>query len=493
MKRVTAILMALIFTIVCALPVNATQPGTDAEEGSTEAQAVYTTEYPDEPARAPDLVSEAAIVMDAKSGAVLYDKNAYIPEYPASITKIITCLLALENLNMADTVTLSNNAVYSIEKGSSSVGLKEGETIGVEDCLKAMMIESANEAACAIAEKVGGSVEQFAQLMNDRAAAIGCRNSHFVNPHGLHNAEHYTCAYDMALFLKEALQYPAFRSLSSMTNAEIPPTSMTDEVRPLWNTLKMIRPGSRYYYEYLEGGKTGYTTDANCTLATYAKKGDMELICIVMNCAGRKGTYSDTKALYEYCFRNFEYYYPLTDYAFSTAGSTDNVILRNYYRSVSDDLLNIGVNRDFCLVLNKAINKDEITTSMTYADGTVSGVLGQLEFSYQGQLLGSTPLTYKTSAQAGTGNTPGTDGDMSDSTQEQTVSQKDDADSSQKHKKQDAGSRQGLPLFVKILLVIIGLFGVYWVYLNYKRYQRRLRRGRRRRRKQSLAYSRRRR
>ncbi len=486
MKRLIAILMAFLYMVVCVLPVNATQPDANDEEGSsTEAQAVFTTEYPDEPARAPDLVSEAAIVMDAKSGTVLFDKNAYIPEYPASITKIITCLLALENLSMADTVTLSNNAVYSIEKGSSSVGLKEGETISVEDCLKAMMIESANEAACAIAEKVGGSVEQFAQMMNDRAAAIGCRNSHFVNPHGLHNAEHYTCAYDMALFLKEALQYPAFRSLSSMTNAEIPPTSMTDEVRPLWNTLKMIRPGSQYYYEYLEGGKTGYTTDANCTLATYAKKGDMELICVVMNCAGRKGTYSDTKALFEYCFRNFGYYYPLTDYSFSTSGGSDNVILKNYFRSVSEDLLNISVNKDFCLVLNNAVNKDEITTNMTYSDGSSSGVLGQLEFLYQGQVIGSTPLTYKTSDQAEDQNTNIENRDGQASTQEQPGTKKDDQTS--KH-----NSKSGIPLFVKILMILIGLFVVYWVYLNYKRYRRRLRRGRsRKRRKQSLTYNKR--
>lgn len=150
--------------------------------------------------------SDAAICMDGNTGAVLYGKNIEKQEYPASITKIMTVLLALENGNLDDTVTFSENAVYSIEYGSAHLGLTEGEELTLEQCLYGIMLASANEISNAVAEHIGGSVEKFADMMNQKAEELGCVNTHFVNPNGLHDDNHYTCAYDMALITQAAMK-----------------------------------------------------------------------------------------------------------------------------------------------------------------------------------------------------------------------------------------------------------------------------------------------
>ena len=146
----------------------------------------------------PQVYAESAIVMEASTGTILYAKGIDEQHYPASITKIMTVLLALENCQMDEEVTFSHNAVYSIDYGSSSIARDEGEVLTVEECLYAIMLESANECANAIAEHISGSTEEFANLMNQRAAELGCTNTHFANPSGLPNEEHYTSAHDMA-------------------------------------------------------------------------------------------------------------------------------------------------------------------------------------------------------------------------------------------------------------------------------------------------------
>lgn len=499
MRRFLAALLAIFICMISALPVSAT--AIDDDESTEEASTtIQTTEYPDDPTRAPDLASEAAIVMDAKTGAILYEKNAYIPEYPASITKLMTCLLALENVALNDTVTLSYDAVFGIERDSSHVGLNEGEQISAESCLYAIMVESANEASWAMGEHISGTIADFATLMNERALQLGCRNSNFVNANGLHDAAHYSCAYDIALILKQCLEFPMFRTLSSTINYEIPPTNLTEEVRPLWNTLKMIRPTSKYYYQYIEGGKTGYTTDANCTLATFAKKGNMELICVVMNCNSRTNTYSDSRALYEYCFNNFSYTYPLKDFSFSAPQTEDNVILSNFYNSVSDDLLNLTIDQNYCLVLNNNISMDALSTSIVYSEQQMPGVLGHLQFSHDGKILGSTPISYKyygdatispdtatpvPSTEASVDNTETTEA-IDDTTNPVASTEETDNDTTDKPKKKGGIGA----VFKTIGIVIVVLFVLFTIYLNIQRYRLNLRRRRRARRKQQRRQSR---
>ena len=205
------------------LPDNASYDKVSAEEGDSDTEGdtgseeaidptVQTNDIPGWP-QGDAVECDAAICFDANTGTVLYGKNIDKQEYPASITKIMTVLLALENGNLDDTVTFSENAVYSIEYGSAHLGLTEGEELTLEQCLYGIMLASANEISNAVAEHIGGSVENFANMMNEKAAQLGCVNTHFVNPNGLHDENHYTCAYDMALITQEAMKYEKFREI----------------------------------------------------------------------------------------------------------------------------------------------------------------------------------------------------------------------------------------------------------------------------------------
>ena len=158
-----------------------------------------------EKADALELDADAAILIDATTGEILYEKNPYKKEYPASITKLMTMLLAFENCSLDETVTFSRNAVYSIEPGSSNIGIDQGEELTVEQCLYGIMLQSANEVSNGIAEHIDGSMEEFAKHMTQRAKELGAQNTNFVNANGLHDENHYTTAYDMALIAKELL------------------------------------------------------------------------------------------------------------------------------------------------------------------------------------------------------------------------------------------------------------------------------------------------
>ena len=208
----------------------------------------------------PQIQSSAGIVMEAETGTVLYEKNSNDPHYPASITKILTTLLALENSKMDEVVTFSRDSVYKTE--GSGIARDVGEEMTMEQCLYGVMLASANECAYAVAEHVAGDIGTFIQMMNDRAAALGCQNTHFNNCNGLPDEQHYVSAYDMALIAREAFKNEAFRIICGTKSYTIPVTNKhTDEETPLHNHHQMLYPlrTRQYLYEYCLGGKTGYT------------------------------------------------------------------------------------------------------------------------------------------------------------------------------------------------------------------------------------------
>lgn len=251
----------------------------------------------------PKIEAESAVLMDVVTESVLYSKNADTQQYPASITKIMTTLLACENLNMNDKLVMSEAAAYGIEPGSSSIYAETGEEFTVRQALMAVMLESANEVSLGIAEKTSGSAKKFVELMNRRARQLGCTNTHFNNPHGLPDETHYTTANDMAKIAKAAWFNPLFRKFVTREYFEIPPTNMQPETRYLLNHHQMME-GRDHAYEGVLGGKTGYTTVAGSTLVTFAKRGNTILLCVVLNSVN--GAYSDTAALLDYGFNNFE-------------------------------------------------------------------------------------------------------------------------------------------------------------------------------------------
>ncbi len=251
----------------------------------------------------PQIEAQAAVLMDLNTEAILYSKNADTQLYPASITKLLTCLLGCENLDMDAQVTLSQQAAYGIEAGSSTIYGDAGEVFTVEQCLMGLMLESANEMALAIGEEVSGSVKKFVELMNTRATQLGCKNTHFNNPNGLPDETHVTTANDMAKIAKAAWQNTRCRKFFTTDLYQIPPTNIFTETRYLLNHHKMMA-GRDYAYDGVLGGKTGYTDAAGSTLITYAKRGNMTLVAVVLNSVN--GAWSDTASLLDYGFNNFE-------------------------------------------------------------------------------------------------------------------------------------------------------------------------------------------
>ena len=248
--------------------------------------------------------AEGGIVIDADTGTVLYGKNIHTTYYPASITKILTALIVVEQCDLNEMVTFSHNAVYNVEAGSSSAGLDEGDVLTVRDCLYALLMKSANESANALAEHVAGSTEAFADMMNQRAASLGCQDSHFANPSGLNNPDHYVSAYDMALIGQAALQNETFMEIDSSLYYDLPVTKRNPEGFRIYPGHKMMKKNLAEYYEGCLGGKTGYTSLAGNTLVTFARRNGMTLVSVVLN--GHQTQYSDTKAMLDFGFRNFQ-------------------------------------------------------------------------------------------------------------------------------------------------------------------------------------------
>mgnify|MGYP000859878811 CR=1 FL=1 len=263
---------------------------------------VYAAEYWPE---GPEVVSPNVIVMEASTGTVLYDRDSLEAHYPASITKILTALIVIENCGLDETVTFSNTAVNSLEPNSSILGARAGDTLSVRDCLYALLLQSANEVANALAEHCAGSIDAFAEKMNEKAAELGCTDSHFANPSGLNDPNHYVSAYDMALIAKAAFNNPTFVEVDSTTYYDVPAGKLK-QYPDGWRYYahhRMLRRNDSLYYDGAIGGKTGYTEAAGNTLVTYAKNDNTYLVSVVLQSVN--GAYSDTKALLDYGFNNF--------------------------------------------------------------------------------------------------------------------------------------------------------------------------------------------
>ncbi len=256
---------------------------------------------------APKIIGESAIVMDVETGDVLYEKNSSVRHYPASITKCMTALVVLENRNLDDRVEYSNEALLSIESGSSAAYIKPKEIMTVEESLYVMMLHSANDVAHGLAYEVGGDLSGFAQMMNEKAVELGCMNTNFVNASGLNDKNHYTTAADMAKIAQAAYRNETLRKIMRTVRYEQPATNFTKNVRTWLNGNRMIREESEYYYKPCLGGKTGYTIAAGGTLITYAKLHGRVLACVVLKSQNSASAYEDSIKLYKYVNENKDF------------------------------------------------------------------------------------------------------------------------------------------------------------------------------------------
>ncbi len=345
----------------------------------------------------PKTDSPSVILIDSKTGQIIYEKNSKDRLFPASITKVMTALLVLENCRLDEEVEASKRAVFEIEYGSNNIGIQPGETLTVEHLLYALMLSSANEAANVLAEHVGGSIEGFAVMMNARAKELGTLNTNFVTPNGLHKDNHYTTAFDMSLIARQAMTIPKFREIVFTTLYKIPNTNKyTKDDRYCLNSNRLIRethlPGTKgYYYPYAIGIKTGYTTKANHTLIAGALKDGMELIAVCMNAQNQNGTmqtYSDSTRLFEYVFNNYHIECPVkagqeieeTPVANSPKNTTLKILAQDDVQFI------LSNNPSETYTVNKIIN------SPLEAPINQDKVVGHMEFLVNGVLVGKTNL-----------------------------------------------------------------------------------------------------
>ena len=253
--------------------------------------------------------SEAGIVMDADSGAVLFGQNIHVQKAPASITKILTALVVIENSSLDDTITFSHDAVYNVEDGSGNKNaIEEGDTLSVRDCLYLLLMRSSNQAANALAEHVGGSRDGFVKMMNEKTAELGCENSHFANPSGLNDDTQLTSVYDMALIASAAYKNDTLLTISKDKSYRLPATKNNPDgvtIQPEHKLLITTDTESPNYYPYAVAGKTGYTSVAGQTLVTYAIKDDRRQIAVTMK-STQATHYQDTIALLDFGFLRFE-------------------------------------------------------------------------------------------------------------------------------------------------------------------------------------------
>ncbi len=261
---------------------------------------------------APNTVAEAYVVMDAATGQVLIEKDMHLKKFPASITKIMTVLLALENAEKDEMVTVTNS-VFTIPYNSSHIALSPGERLSVEQLLYGTMLPSANDAAIGLAEHVSGSIEDFAALMNQKAKEAGALNTNFTNPHGLPDENHYTTPYDMAMIAKYALNVDGFKEVFGENTYVCPPTNIQSEKRYFHTEVQMLNKGTEYYYEYTTGGKFGWTEDSKYTAVVTAEKDGVELICVLMKTTQRYDRMKEIEKLFDYCFDNFHRVYAADD------------------------------------------------------------------------------------------------------------------------------------------------------------------------------------
>lgn len=401
--KIFSLILAATLLFTAAFPAYATE--TEKTETETTESTTTNTEgtSTDSTSSELTLTAESAILMDATTGKILYEKNSRTKQYPASITKLMTILLALEHGSLEDEITFSHDAVFSIEPGSAHIAIQEGEILTLEQVLYGIMLRSANECANAAAEYVDGSMEKFAEHMTARAKELGCENTNFVNANGLFDENHYTTAYDMALIAQELLKNETYRSMMSNTYYLIPPTNKQPEERPLHGQHQMLNENSLYYYEPAEGGKTGYTVEAQNTLVTYAKQGDTELIAVVLKCNGAQH-YVDTKTLFEYGFANYQ-----TVKAFSAADLTQNVAITETYKGKTTTLDTIAVApaSDVYVTIPKNATIENITKAVDCPESAsvpvaVGDKLGTVVLSLNGEALATVDLTAQKEVKATT-------------------------------------------------------------------------------------------
>lgn len=335
------------------------------------------------------IVGESAILIDGETGQILYEKNAYEKHYPASTTKIMTGILAIELGNVNDIVVIDEDVINATD--GTHIALDYDEEISFKDLLHALLIESANDAAAAIAKYISGNINDFATLMNEKAKELGALDTHFTNPSGLPDENHFTTAYDLALIAKYAMSNDAFKGIVSKYDYTIPPTNKKDESRYITTHNKLLYSNRKIdvdgkvvpiKYEGVNGVKNGYTQVAQQCLVSSATRDNRKLICVVLKSNGND-VYSDTHKLLNYGFNEFE----------KVQLSYKNEFINNFDVINGSNPMATGIIKEdlFVLVPKDCLNSIEKNLSLTKelkAPIKKGQVLGTVEYKLNGDVLG---------------------------------------------------------------------------------------------------------
>lgn len=332
----------------------------------------------------PEISAQSAILMDANTGVILYSKNIHEKLYPASVTKILTCLLAIENGNLDDMVPFSHEAVFSVPTDGSKMGMDVGESITLEECLYGIMVASANEVANAVAEYTAGTIDDFIDMMNDYAAEIGCEDSHFVNTNGLHDENHYTSAYDLAIISRHFFQNELLCKISNTPRYHFEASATQPDDFYKNNKHRLIT--EEIQYNGVVGGKTGYTDNARQTLVTCAEQNGMKLICVVLK-EESPTQFTDTVELFDYGFQNFQI---LNISENEDKFNIDNI---NFFNADNDIFGSskslLSVDTDSYVIVPNMADFSDLNSTINY-DVTEGHHVAQINYTYSDTYVGST-------------------------------------------------------------------------------------------------------
>ncbi len=393
-RRIISLLLTFFLVFCCCCNNTLTAKAASLEELQEEVEArkalpIQSNEIDNWPA-GPQIGAQAAILMDANTGVILYSKNIHERLYPASTTKIMTALLAMENGSLDDMVEFSHEAVFSVPADGSNMGMDEGESITLEECLYGIMVASANEAANAAGEYVSGSIDDFVALMNKRAEEMGCTDTHFMNTNGLHDPEHYTSAYDLALISSYFFRNEMLCKISNTDRHHFEPTPTQPDDFYKKNKHQLIN--GEIPYDGILGGKTGYTDNSRQTLVTCAEQNGMRLVCVVLK-EESPDQFTDTAELFDYGFQNFQVLNISENEKKYTIESTG-------FLQIGDDVFGsskpiLSIDTDSYVIIPNTVTFQDLDSEIDYSLSDENRVAG-IEYSYHGMYVGNAYLNLAT-------------------------------------------------------------------------------------------------
>lgn len=368
---------------------NATLEELQEEVEARKALPIQSNEIDNWPT-GPQIGAQAAILMDVNTGVILYSKNIHEHLYPASTTKIMTTLLAMENGNLDDMVEFSHDAVFSVPRDGSNMGMDAGESITLEECLYGIIVASANEAANAAGEYVSGSIDDFVALMNERAEEMGCKDTHFVNANGLHDPQHYTSAYDLAVISGYFFRNEMLCKISNTARYHFEPTPTQPDDFYVNNKHKLIN--GEIPYDGILGGKTGYTDDSRQTLVTCAEQNGMRLVCVVFK-EESPDQFTDTAELFDYGFQNFQ--------VLNISENEEKYNIESTgFLQIGDDVFGnskpiLSIDTESYVIIPNTVTFQDLDSEIDYSLSDDSRVAG-IDYSYHGMHVGSASLNLAT-------------------------------------------------------------------------------------------------